>query len=380
MIDSMLIDAVKNGYSAEEIKQAVVEVLKPYFVHEDVLNKFACDSQLLSVFEFFVRYNYEPEFVKGIKMVLDCYKSANLFNPEESWNIILSTYAVMVEDENKMWSIRKEKINLQEEDLYEKMVQIFQKIGNVLEVSEKHIVQELYALICLQNKGYVDYETIRKQDFGVVINNILEQDVLQPVLKLEPCGMKLSDWRNIAYHHTYFLKDNGKVNCTYGKGNKKNLEISMEELERYLYKITRATNIINIARCIFVFDFINDIPKNKTLPKASMRQAIKQEQYRISLLSQQFQLGKVILDKNKIEIDLHDLVEEENPQDRIIHCSQLLLNTWNIWKREKVIINYFSNEEEKICCICVEGNVCESIYEKKEDITYLADKLLIKYF
>ena len=380
MIDDMLIDVAGQGYSSDDIKDAVVKVLQPYFTHMDVLNKYACDSQLLSAFEFFVRYYNESEFSQGIKEVTDCYKNANINFNKESWDIILSTYAVMVEDENKMWSIRNSKLNLQEDDPYEKMVQIFQRIGNVLEVSVKHIVQELYALIYLQYKGCVDYEKIRKQDSGVIINNILDKDLLQSVLRIEPCGMKLSDWRNIAYHHTYALRDDGNIDCTYGKGNINNIRMSMQELERYLHKIIRASNVLNIARCIFVFDFIDDIPKDQPLQKASFRQAIKREQFRISLLSQEFQLGDIFLNENEVEIDLHDLNLNENQKSRIVHCSQLLLNTWNIWKRKSICINYFANNGRKICCVYVSGEICEAIYEGKEEITYLANRFQIKYF
>lgn len=49
--------------------------------------------------------------------------------------------------------------------------------------------------------------------------------MLQSVLRIEPCGMKLSDWRNIAYHHTYALRDDGNIDCTYGKGNINNIRI-----------------------------------------------------------------------------------------------------------------------------------------------------------
>lgn len=326
MIDDMLIDAARQGYSPDDIKEAVVKVLQPYFTHMDALNKYACDSQFLSAFEFFVRYYKESEFSQGIREVIDCYKKANINNNQESWNIILSTYAVMVEDENKMWSIRNSKLDLHEDDFYEKMVQIFQRIGNVLEVSVKHIAQELYALIYLQYKGCVDYEKIRKQDFGVIINNILDKGMLQSVLRIEPCGMKLSDWRNIAFHHTYTLDDNGNIDCTYGKGNLNNIKMSMQELERYLHKIIRASNILNIARCIFIFDFIDDIPKDQPLEEASFRQAIKKEQFRISLLSQEFQLGNIVLNEKIVEIDMHDLNLNEDQKGRIVHCSQLLYN------------------------------------------------------
>ena len=380
MIGDILVKEARQGYSPEDIKEEVVKVLQPYFTHIDALDKYACDSQILSAFEFFVRYYKESEFSQGIMEVTDCYKKANINYNRESWNIILSTFLVMVEDENKMWSIRNSKLNLQEEDPYEKMVQIFQRMGNVLEVSTKHIVQELYALIYLQCKGYVDYEKIRKQDFGVIINNILEKGMMQSVLRMQPCGMKLSDWRNIAYHHTYALDNNGNINCTYGKGNTGNIKMSMQELERYLHKIVRASNILNIARCIFVFDFIDDIPKDYQLKEASFRQAIRREQFRIGLLSQEFELGDIILNENKVEINIHDLNLDESVKGRIEHCSQFLLNAWKIWKRRLICINYFASNGEKICCVYVDGDICEAIYEGKEEIIYLADKFQIKYF
>lgn len=318
-------------------------------------------------------------FFQGVKFVIDCYRNANISHNQESWKIILSTYAEMAEDENKMWSMRKRKANLQENDCYEKMVQIFQQIGNVLEVSVKHIVQELYALIYLYNKGCVDYEKIRKQDFGVVINNILDQGLLQSVLVVEPYGMKLSDWRNIACHHTYSI-DNGYINCTYGKGKINNIKISMKELEMCLYKIMRASNILNISRCIFVFDFIDDIPQNYILEKAFFRPEIKCEQFKIALLLKEFQLSNILLDEEKVEVDIQDLNEDVASNSRIVNCAQFLFDAWKIWKRKSIYINYFSNVGRKICCIYVNDEVCKSINEGKKEVTYLINKFKIKYF
>lgn len=118
------------------------------------------------------------------------------------------------------------------------MVGTFQHIGSILEVSAKHNVQELYALICLFCGKNVDYEKIRKQDFGVVINNILSIGMFDSILKVEPYGMKLSDWRNISYHHTYSINEDGTVLCKYGKEYPKSIQMPMEELEQCAHKIT----------------------------------------------------------------------------------------------------------------------------------------------
>ena len=380
MIEEMLIDIAEQGYSPKDIKDTVIKVLHPFFDKSDSLNQYACESQLLSAFEFFIRYHYKSEFEQGVKSVIACYKKANKNYTQESWKVILSTYSIIAEDDNKMWSVRNSNLDLHNNDLYEKMIQIFQRIGDVLEISVKHIIQEIYALVYLHDKGCVDYEKIKKQDFGVVINNIITKGILQPVLVTDPCGMKLSDWRNIAYHHTYTIDSNGSIKCTYGRENKNTIVLSMQELENYAHKIIRSANALYIGRCIFLFDYIDNMPQNSALGTVYFRQNLYCEQFKIGLLSQEFMLGNVKLSEEKIEIDIHDLSTNEDLKSRIIHCAQLLLNTWHIWNRQKVSINYFAKNGEKVCCVYVEGEICKDIFEGKKEKAYLAEKFHIKYF
>ncbi len=70
----------------------------------------------------------------------------------------------------------------------------------------------------------------------------------------------------------------------------------------------------------------------------------------------------------------------EDQVSRIVHCSQFLLNTWNIWECKLICIIYIANTGRKICCVYVGGDICKTIYEGKEDITYLANKFQIRYF
>jgi len=88
-------------------------------------------------------------------------------------------------------------------------------------------------------------------------------------------------------------------------------------------------------------------------------------------------LGNVELSGEKIEIDIHDLSLDEEVGGRIIHCAQLLLNTWFTWKREEVSINYFAKSGERVCCVSVEGEICKEILEGKKEKAYLAEKFHI---
>lgn len=378
MIEEMLMDIAEQGYSPEDIKGAVVKVLQPFFDNSESLERYACESQLLSAFEYFIRYHHESEFENGVKSVLGCYKNVYREHKQEMWNVVISTYSIIAEDDNKMWSVRHSKLDLHNNDMYEKMIQIFQRIGDILEISVKHIIQEIYALVYLQDKGCVDYEKIKKQDFGVVINNIITKGVLQSVLVTEPFGMKLSDWRNIAYHHTYSIDNAGSIKCTYGKENRNVFVLSMQELESYAHTIIRAANALYIGRCIFLFDYIDNMPQNSEIEIVNFRQNLCCEQFKIGLLSQEFMLGNIELSEEKVEIDIYELSLTEEVESRILHCAQLLLNTWYTWKRKEVSINYFAKNGERVCCVSVEGEICKEIIEGRKEKVYLAEKFHIK--
>lgn len=75
------------------------------------------------------------------------------------------------------------------------------------------------------------------------------------------------------------------------------------------------------------------MPQNSAVETVSFRQNLCCEQFKIGLLSQEFMLGNVELSEEKIAIDIHDLSIDEEVEDRILHCTQLLLNTWSTWNR-----------------------------------------------
>lgn len=157
--------------------------------------------------------------------------------------------------------------------------------------------------------------------------------------------------------------------------------MSMNELEQYAHKIMRTCNILSIARTIFIFDnidYISDTKNNGKIANISLRQKLKVQQFKISLLSQEFELKNITLSDKEIEIELFDLRKEGIEKERIIHCSQLLYNTWTVWEKSLVCINYYNYENKKICRLYVEGSTCELIANGKKELEYLAKKFEIE--
>lgn len=55
----------------------------------------------------------------------------------------------MISNENQMWTVRKNVDNIDNKDFYEKVMTYMNLIGANLEITAKHILQEIYALVRL---------------------------------------------------------------------------------------------------------------------------------------------------------------------------------------------------------------------------------------
>lgn len=142
---------------------------------------------------FFIRYYHDDKFKKGIQIILNYYKEARNKNKSETWEIILSTYETMLDVDNKMYNIRKEKIDFTDDDLYDKVMKIFRKIGDTLEISAKQLIRELYTLIKISYNKNINYTVIKNQSLGTVVSEILNFDNLTFLFLIEPSNLKLSD-------------------------------------------------------------------------------------------------------------------------------------------------------------------------------------------
>lgn len=382
-IIDILKDSIEAGYTPEDIKEAVITTLSDYFENEAALNKYATTAEILSAYEFAIRYHHDSLFSTGLTEVINCYNEALKINPIETFKIILSTINEFSQKENLMWTVRQHTPSNVSTDQYEAVITYMKHIGDNLEIGTKHIVSEIYALTRLINGKAVDYKAIQTYEFGVVIKNILDQRKFESILRTIPIPIKLSDWRNIAYHHTYSV-ELGEIVCTYGKQNE-NFKITFEELQGYVYQVVRASNIFNIARCIFVFDNLDTISAFHLSDEKQIdfREPILMNQLKISLISQGFLLMKCEETDTTICIVLNDLendgtLNKSETKKREIHSSQFLYNLWCAIQKTFLKITYCDKHGNKQFISSVSGSVCKTVSDGKEDISYLAKHVKFK--
>ncbi len=381
---SILTDIAQQGYSIEQLKEACRRALSPYFNNKDILSKYWTCGELLSAFEYVIRYYYDTTFREGLSDVLSLYRSAMKEDKEATIGIILSTLFEFSQKENIMFIKKKSFEKIENDDLFELTIQRMQLIGEVLELGTKHLVYEILALARIIEGVSVDYTKIKDLEFGLAISNILDKKILTSLLLTEPIGLKLSDWRNIAYHHNYRIANN-KIECFYGKQNK-SFEIDQKQLEIYTHEIIRSSNVFNIARCIFIYDnieLLSDLEAHHSRKHdIYFRDELLNRSLELSLLSQLFLLENVDVSEQQVTITILDLcinnIEKDADKKRRIHSTQFLYNVWYIYPKPTIRVEYMTLENG-ICFISyVDGTVCEKICNSSEDLSFLAENFQIE--
>lgn len=368
IVDKMLEDISRQGFSPEELKKEVIYILTPYFDDKVTLNKNAMQSHFLSLFSYLVMYHSDATFSQQLMDVITCYRNAYSRNPSKVKEVIFSTINFIGQKENLMWTVKSNTPNILTGDIHEITYTYMKHIGDVLEIATRHEITELYAILEISLDKIIDYESIMKRDFGVIVQSIIDKNFFENILITFPNNIKLSDWRNIAYHHTYEISQD-KIKCFYGKkGN--NFEVTLEELFRYAVNIIKSSNVIDMARKIFLFDN-NDIfsDLNEDSIKVHDRVVMKIGQLRTAFLGQGFKLISEILDGDYEEIILEDLelsnvCSNDFRLKRQIHCTQFLLNLWTEFPSKLVSIIHSDNSGKKLYKYSIDGQICKNIAEE----------------
>lgn len=263
------------------------------------------------------------------------------------------------------------------------ITKLLDQYRDTLELAVKTELMEIYALILVnQNKDF-EYDKIRQLNFGSVINDIIAQELLRNILYTSPpANLKLSDWRNIAYHHSFYIEDS-RIRCVYGK-DYKTFEISIEELKQYTAEIIRASNIIDIGRRIFLFDNIEVFSEkfSSLTTKIHDREQMKIAQLKTSLLTQGFQIVKHSNEESISEIVVVDLknngqLSEDEFFTRKIHSTQFLYNLWLEIPNDIVKVVYCDSQNTRLFSALVSGEICAEIKSGSKDLSYMALHLKI---
>lgn len=385
-VNEILSDLINQGYLPDDIKEGFIKLLSELFENGDNLREFAMTNDIFQMVDYRLQYYYDPTYLTDIINILSYYRKAYEKSPLEVNKVFWETFNLNINRENFFYSQLDKTLDPHDPDIYNFTFSCMEKIGVVLEAYLKLFLMEFYAIFLIANNKPVEFLKITNLDFGVINNNLLETNSFDNFLKISPINIKLSDWRNIAYHHTFTIK-NDLIVCTYGRGKQeKQFNINREELLNYVIKIVRSANEFYMAHFVFLFDnfhSIVDYCRDKNGDIINLRPEIFRDSLKGSFLGQGYLLVNLETSEQLDSAILWDCyndgsLSEDELLKRKIHASQFLYNIWYNFPSNNVLIKYCDNKGNLQMTFKVDGNICEQVGKGEKDISFMASKVLFK--
>lgn len=319
---STLLDLHSEGYKPEQIKEActgmLVKVLEDASAVDDMRQ-----SHLIAEAINLGKIFDDPWSTDKFWFCLDLHRRANLLNSETSIAECTRWELAIERGLTHYWSavqLEQPKGDLALDDF---AAEAFRNIGSLLEATTQPFLRELLGQLRLMRGK--ETESIAQLDFGVVVSELESTSGADDLFTPKPWGISLSQWRNIAQHHSFEIEGE-VVKAWYGKGDRtRKIELSRENLWSLLRLIFRIQLLIKSARTIFVLDHRRSF-RDQTTAVEERPDALAFG-FATIMASQGFEVIFFEVRSRRARAVVRD-VTEMHPYIRQFHASQLVQNLW----------------------------------------------------
>lgn len=364
---------VQTGFKPKEIKEAVVESLEPYFDNRDILEQFAVkvlvpeSINLLKIqkdkwlFERFEKCLFTYRSAKT-KDKQSCFRACALWQPYITYSI------------SKYWSVLHLEVSKNDLGIEEFLHECLRNIGDVIEGVTKPYLKVLLHQVRIANGIKAALKDIDSLRLGTIVGELISKSGYSDLFMPPPQNIRLSQWRNIAYHHTAKV-ENGEIICWYGKTpNIKRIRLSRNELLQVVQTVVNIYEVLRLAHTLFCIDNLNEIDEYSFADEVEVRDEAVFVNFAAALASQGFE----IVDYNKnpecaklVVKDISDL----NPNERRSHASQFLLPLWVLTHSNRVIVEYWESDNTPNFLFSANSDTCEKIYNGELELPSLAETM-----
>lgn len=364
-------DMYKAGFTPDDIKKCIIDVFDVFFERKDRLYENSTNF-LVSDWISISKHLDDSWFMDQLMKCLQTYRMAKLLNTRDCFNVIQELLDSHLESGNCFWRMVLLETNKKDLELQEYVHLVMTDIGNLVEGLIKIHFIEYIAINRLSRGKRVEIADIKSIDLGVILNELI-QTTNQPDL-FTVASLKLSDWRNIAYHHNYRIIEQ-KIICSYGpKNNRKDIIISRSELWDILTQIAKVLEIFNLAHKLFFYDNQDEILADfdKSLIGGDGRTEIWFLTLSSAITAQGFEVIEFETDDDLTKITLREFLHNCDVKARAIHSSQFIYNLWYFSSSKKLIVEYRLQDNSPYLISSSTSDICEKIGNNEEDLSYLA--------
>ncbi|MBN2379506.1 hypothetical protein JXM67_06860 [candidate division WOR-3 bacterium] len=181
----------------------------------------------------------------------------------------------------------------------------------------------------------------------------------------QPWNIRLSQWRNIAYHHSVVIEENNII-CSYGTApNIREIRLTKEELFSVAHNILTIHQCLDLAQGLFFVDNISHI--RYYLPPTDINDVRSEAlflHFASGLATQGFEILEFNRNPNEAKLIVKDL-SDLDPDNRRFHASQFLFQVWLFTKSKNVIVEYHEKDNTPNLLVSTDSETCEKIYAGK---------------
>lgn len=373
---------IENGVSPEEIKKMVIETFKDYFENEDILEELAMKALLPEMINF-MRIKDNSTYFNYFKSCFNTLKKSKDKDAEECFKAVVFWDKDIDKSLSKFWSfyyLENKKSDLRLEELVN---ECFDNIGKIIEgiltpfsnhllhqfkISQEEIINPDY----FENKSLGDVlnELVTKTDYGnLFIINVVNIDK----------DLKLNKWRNIAYHHNYYINED-EIVCELKYNNKvlNSFSIDKDLLLNIVEKVYMIFMALKLSYVLFFVDNIKDIKQFGLDIDKNIREEMHMMNFIYGIESQGFKLLDFIEKENEAKAVIQDIMNSSNDRERMIHCSQFLFYVWFISKNKDVFIEYVDKNENHKMLFRINGDICKKVYKGELELSDQAKYIVFR--
>lgn len=362
--ESPLLKMIQAGQKPEEIKEAVIDSLRPYFENKDILEQLAIDALVPESINL-LQIQKDEWCFRMFENCINTFRSAKSKDTQGCFESLANWQPQIDQSLSTFWSVLHLEVDKNILEIEEFLSECLSNIGDIIEGLTKPYLKVIFHQIKISNAIKISIEDIDSLDLGNIINELIIESDYPELFIPPPWGVKLSQWRNIAYHHTAKIENN-KIICWYGKKSKKRVvELSRDALLKMVHTIYQIYKIIRLAHTLFFVDNLKEISKFST-PIVERSEA-KFLSFVTAIASQGFEVVEYKDTNDETKIILKD-VSDLDPKQRRIHASQFLFALWLInQSTQRVAIEYRENNNTPNFLVSVNSNICKKIYNGELD-------------
>lgn len=362
------------GLSPDEIKNEIINCFSFYFQNKEILEEQAIPLLTNNWLSYITIYRDTPDSLKQIEIVLDIFNDAKKADKDSTIRAYNLWFTDISQSISRFWSLYKHQQDVKEmcnEDFTEESLRM---IGSAIEGLSKPFLKLLLHLNRIKRNKPYDFADIQSKDLGIVIDELINTTSLDSILTIDPNGIRLNQWRNIAYHHNSKVIDS-KITLSYkNNGEPVDFEITRDQLYKTTKNVFLTFKLIRIAETIFCVDNMESIQqtRNKSDEESiNIRQEAKLLNFHAALGSQGFKIGDFNYDKDCAMLDIKDMMDYPDFSKRAIHSSQFLYQFWIFTQSKRLIVNYFIPTGEKFLTAEIEADEFDNSTEREGSISEL---------